>query len=127
MPLYEYRCGACEHQFEVIQSYSDKPIRKCEKCGGKVSKLVSRSGFILKGGGWFKQDYSNAPASKSKDGGSSGEGSSESAPASKPESGSRSGDSAGGAPAAAPAPASSPSKGDGKKSSSRKGTPSGGG
>ena len=65
MPLYEYRCSACEHQFEVIQSFSAKPLRKCEKCGGKVEKLISRGGFILKGGGWFASDYNPAkPAAK---------------------------------------------------------------
>lgn len=64
MPLYEYRCDACEHQFEVIQSFSAKPIRKCEKCGGRVQKLISRAGFVLKGGGWYKTDYapSSAPS-----------------------------------------------------------------
>lgn len=73
MPLYEYRCSACEHQFEVIQSFSDKPLRKCTECGGKVEKLVSRTGFVLKGGGWYKTDYAGSGSSKksSKDGGSS--------------------------------------------------------
>ena len=29
MPLYEYRCEACGHQFEVIQKFSDEPIAVC--------------------------------------------------------------------------------------------------
>jgi putative FmdB family regulatory protein len=61
MPLYEYRCDACRHQFEVIQSFSAKPLRKCEKCGGKVRKLISRTGFVLKGGGWYKDAYGASP------------------------------------------------------------------
>ena len=62
MPLYEYRCQSCERVMEVMQSFSDKPPRKCPTCGGKLEKLVSRSGFILKGSGWYASDYK--PAAK---------------------------------------------------------------
>ena len=42
MPLYEYRCEACEHQFEVIQKFSDARIAVCPKCAsGPVVKLLS--------------------------------------------------------------------------------------
>ena len=66
MPLYEYQCERCRRRLEVIQSFSAKPLRKCEECGGKLAKLISRSGFVLKGSGWYKSDYgAPAPASKS--------------------------------------------------------------
>ncbi len=77
MPLYEYRCGSCEKVFEVIQSFSSRPKRKCEECGGALKKLVSRSGFVLKGGGWYKSDYgsgSSTPASRAGDSSSEGGG-----------------------------------------------------
>ena len=67
MPLYEYRCTSCDRQIEVIQSFSDKPLRKCEECGGKLEKLVSRSGFVLKGSGWYASDYKTPAKSSSKD------------------------------------------------------------
>lgn len=58
MPIYEYYCDACGHEFEVMQKISDKPIRKCEKCGRlKVKKKVSRTTFVLKGSGWYVTDY----------------------------------------------------------------------
>ena len=57
MPLYEYRCTACGAQIEVIQSFRDKPRTRCEACGGRMEKLVSRSGFILKGGGWYETGF----------------------------------------------------------------------
>ena len=63
MPLYEYRCESCDRTIEVIQSFADKPLRKCEACGGKLRKLVSRSGFVLKGSGWYASDYKPAPSS----------------------------------------------------------------
>lgn len=33
MPIYEYRCENCEDQFEILQSISDEPLKKCQKCG----------------------------------------------------------------------------------------------
>jgi putative FmdB family regulatory protein len=59
MPIYEYECEKCGLTFEAMQSISAKPLTKCEseKCKGKVRRLVSASGFILKGGGWYATDY----------------------------------------------------------------------
>ena len=54
MPIYEYACAACGHQFEEWQKMSDKPVRVCPKCKAKkVSKLISQTSFKLKGGGWY--------------------------------------------------------------------------
>lgn len=57
MPIYEYRCAECGKVFEVIQKFSDKPIKKCAHCGGKAEKLISQSSFVLKGTGWHATDY----------------------------------------------------------------------
>ena len=58
MPLYEYRCDACEHQFEVIQRFSDDPISVCPSCGGgPVAKLLSSPAIQFKGSGWYITDY----------------------------------------------------------------------
>ena len=57
MPLYEYRCTKCAKVLEVIQGFKDAPLRKCESCGGRLQKLISRSGFVLKGSGWYQSDY----------------------------------------------------------------------
>ena len=59
MPIYEYACQRCEHQFELLQRISDDPVEDCPECGatGAVKKLVSRTSFILKGGGWYKDHY----------------------------------------------------------------------
>ncbi len=76
MPIYEYRCEACGHQFEKIQKMSDRPVRHCPVCNGTVEKLLSVSSFALKGGGWYAQGYSNGGGGSKK---------SESAPAAKSE------------------------------------------
>ena len=59
MPIYEYKCEKCDATFEAMQSVSAKPLKTCNDlgCKGKVQRLVSASGFILKGSGWYTSDY----------------------------------------------------------------------
>lgn len=59
MPIYEYECEKCRTTFEMIQPTSAKPLKKHSEngCNGKVQRLVSASGFILKGSGWYANDY----------------------------------------------------------------------
>jgi putative FmdB family regulatory protein len=57
MPIYEYKCEECGAEFEEWQKFSDPPVDTCPTCGGKASRLISRSTFILKGTGWYVTDY----------------------------------------------------------------------
>ena len=63
MPIYEYKCEKCDTTFEAMQSVSAKPLKTCNGLGcnnkdnGKVHRLVSTTGFILKGSGWYSSDY----------------------------------------------------------------------
>lgn len=57
MPLYEYQCGKCGVTIEKIQKFSDAPLEKCEKCGGRLERLVSSSAIQFKGSGWYVTDY----------------------------------------------------------------------
>jgi putative FmdB family regulatory protein len=82
MPLYEYKCQSCGKVIEVIQSYDAKPPKKCEACGGRLDKLVSRSGFVLKGSGWYQTDYKSGSSAPSKS--DEGSSASESSPSEKP-------------------------------------------
>lgn len=70
MPLYEYKCRACEHRFERIRKFSDPPLTECPSCGGKVEKLFSAPAFQFKGSGFYITDYTR----KSEGGGSTSEG-----------------------------------------------------
>jgi predicted nucleic acid-binding Zn ribbon protein len=40
-----------------MQKVSDKPLAKHVKCGGKMEKEWSRTGFQFKGSGWYVTDY----------------------------------------------------------------------
>ena len=62
MPIYEYECEACHGRFEFMQSVKDAPKTACETCGGRLNKMMSASGFILKGGGWYKDLYASPKA-----------------------------------------------------------------
>ncbi|MFP5229993.1 MAG: FmdB family zinc ribbon protein [Acidobacteriota bacterium] len=66
MPLYEYRCKNCGHQFEKIQSFSAPEEKECPICQGPVERLISAPAVQFKGSGWYVTDY----ASKSKPGSS---------------------------------------------------------
>ena len=75
MPLYEYRCEDCGNEFEEMLHFSERedPINEpCKnmivigghmpdpvRCGGKVHLKMSIGSFHLKGGGWYKDGYSN--------------------------------------------------------------------
>ena len=59
MPIYEYECTKCGAIEEVLQKFSDKPLSKCNRCSGKLHKLISQGSFHLKGTGWYVTDYAN--------------------------------------------------------------------
>jgi putative FmdB family regulatory protein len=56
---YEYRCKKCDHQWEAQQKITEEPITHCPECNTEnAERLIScKNGFILKGGGWFRQGY----------------------------------------------------------------------
>jgi len=64
MAIYEYECLNCGAHFEVWQKITDEPFTTCEKCGGRLQKLISKSGFILKGTGWYVTDYARKDKEK---------------------------------------------------------------
>jgi putative FmdB family regulatory protein len=68
MPLYEYQCEKCGHRFEKIQKFSDKPVKKCPECGGKVEQVISAPAVQFKGSGWYVTDYAKKSGSPSSDG-----------------------------------------------------------
>jgi putative FmdB family regulatory protein len=65
MPLYEYECTKCGHRFEKIQKFSDKPVKKCPECGGRVQQMISAPAVQFKGSGWYVTDYAKKPGTSS--------------------------------------------------------------
>jgi putative FmdB family regulatory protein len=56
MPTYEYECPSCGTH-DVEQRITAAALTVCEKCGGPVRRLISRSSFALRGGGWYADGY----------------------------------------------------------------------
>jgi putative FmdB family regulatory protein len=70
MPIYEYACKKCGN-FDIMQRITEEPLKKCPTCGGaKVTKLISRSAFHLKGSGWYMTDYGKNGSTKTSGSGS---------------------------------------------------------
>ena len=68
MPIYEYQCHKCQHQFELLQKISDAPASECPHCHAhNVERLVSAAGFQLKGTGWYVTDFKDKKPNKATD------------------------------------------------------------
>src|SRR5438067_3261336 len=77
MPIYEYTCEKCGTKIDILQKMDEPAPLKCDQCGelGAMARQVSRTSFVLKGGGWYSDLYGSSkkdsiatttsPASKS--------------------------------------------------------------
>lgn len=58
MPIYEYQCQACQHEFEKLQKISDPLLEECPECHQpELKKKISAAGFRLSGSGWYETDF----------------------------------------------------------------------
>ena len=80
MPIYEYKCDECGHEFEKMLHFSERDIPigspctqrlfdrnhepQCFDCGGKFHLKMSMNSFHLKGSGWYNDGYSSHPEKK---------------------------------------------------------------
>ena len=72
MPTYEYRCSKCGNDLEVFQSFSEAPLKKHEACGGKLARVLSPAGIVLKGSGFYKTDNRSGSSKGAKSGSEAG-------------------------------------------------------
>ncbi|MEX1019328.1 MAG: zinc ribbon domain-containing protein [Litorilinea sp.] len=90
MPIYEFYCQGCGHEFEQIVSFSAATVPACPACASAdVGRHMSRPAIHFKGSGWYITDsrkgngkHANSAAVSTGDKSESGagnEGSSESA------------------------------------------------
>ena len=68
MPIYEYQCEVCGHRFEVMQKFSDEPIKECVICSGPVRRVLSPPALVFKGSGWYATDYAGPERRKAMEG-----------------------------------------------------------
>ena len=59
MPTYEYKCNACNHRFDELQSFSEAALKKCPACKKKKLERLIGTGaaIIFKGAGFYQTDY----------------------------------------------------------------------
>jgi putative FmdB family regulatory protein len=56
MPTYEYRCRACGHGFDIVQSFKDEALTICPACGGELRKVFAPPAISFKGSGFYATD-----------------------------------------------------------------------
>jgi putative FmdB family regulatory protein len=93
MPTYEYRCAKCGEDLEVYQTFSEETLKKHVGCGGKLTKVLSSVGIVLKGSGFYKTDNRESGKSRRAREDASSSSSDSSSSSSSDSSGSSSGDS----------------------------------
>ena len=88
MPTYDYKCNACGHTFEELQSFSEPPLTKCPACKkNKLERLFGGGGAIIfKGSGFYETDYRRAGDAKANGKGEGDAGASETKTETKAES-----------------------------------------
>lgn len=57
MPIYEYQCNKCSEVFEIFHKIDEDCKVACPKCLGPAKKLISAPNFVLKGSGFYVNDY----------------------------------------------------------------------
>jgi len=71
MPIYDYRCAACDHELEAIQKMSDDRLVDCPACEKpELKKQLSAGGFRLSGSGWYETDFKTGNKKNLSDSGS---------------------------------------------------------
>ncbi len=59
MPTYDYVCDACGHEWEMFQSITADPVKKCPECGRRRARRLIGAGaaIVFKGSGFYQTDY----------------------------------------------------------------------
>ena len=74
MPIYEFVCPNCSHEFELIRSFSDNSMPACPQCANEeVNRQVGRPAIHFKGSGWYINDSKKASKSSANGKGGGGE------------------------------------------------------
>src|SRR5664279_6593658 len=72
VPTYAYACTACEHRFEIAQSFSEDSLTECPQCHGRLRKIFNAVGVVFKGSGFYSNDSRKDSRRNKGSGGSSG-------------------------------------------------------
>ena len=65
MPTYDYVCKDCGHHLSAEQRMTDTRLTDCPSCGKpSLERVLSASGFALKGSGWYRTDKGASKSDK---------------------------------------------------------------
>jgi putative FmdB family regulatory protein len=67
VPIYEYECSDCRHQFERKQRFDEEPIAICPQCQGKCRRVINSVPIIFKGSGFYVTDSRGTNSASGKD------------------------------------------------------------
>lgn len=56
MPVYDYECDVCNHEFEKKQRYDEESGALCPRCKGKAHRVIRSVPIIFKGSGFYITD-----------------------------------------------------------------------
>ncbi len=56
MPLYEYRCDSCKHQYEKREAFEAPSLQACPQCGGGARRVLHPPPILFKGSGFYVTD-----------------------------------------------------------------------
>lgn len=63
MPIYEYKCRKCSHQYDRREGFDAPPAQKCPECGGKAQRVIHAPPIVFKGSGFYITDSRKSAAS----------------------------------------------------------------
>jgi putative FmdB family regulatory protein len=69
MPIYEFVCESCDHEFERILSFSVVDLPACPACeASSVKRRLSKPAIHFKGSGWYITDSKKGNSSSETNG-----------------------------------------------------------
>lgn len=56
MPLYDYKCSACQKVAEVRRGFGETFTGVCPECAGKLDRVFNPAPIVFKGSGFYVTD-----------------------------------------------------------------------
>ncbi|HLG11795.1 MAG TPA: FmdB family zinc ribbon protein [Dehalococcoidia bacterium] len=56
MPLYDYKCTSCSHQYEMREGFDAPPRQPCPQCGNEAKRVLHPPPIVFKGSGFYITD-----------------------------------------------------------------------
>jgi len=56
VPLYDYKCTSCSHQYEMREGFDAPPRQPCPQCGNEAKRVLHPPPIVFKGSGFYITD-----------------------------------------------------------------------